>query len=104
MEDGLLKVRYNGWDGFDGQSGHIFHNQKFSHIAADGRWRRRRRTARHARRGKLLAEGYIALQAETAAVDFRKVELLNLVGCADQEASNYRDYVVKPDPESCRYP
>ena len=33
--------------------------------------------------GKPLSSGYIALQAETAPIDFRKVELLNLEGCRD---------------------
>ncbi len=226
VEDGLLKVRYDRWDGFDGQFGHLFYNRKFSHylIAAEYRfvgdqvaggpdWARRnnglmlhaqsaesmgrdqgfpismevqllgglgegpRSTANLCTpgtnvvmdgelitehcinsssntydgdqwvrvealvlgdsvvmhivnghvvltytqpqmggggaegtppgtlvEGQPLAEGYIALQAETAPIDFRKVELLNLVGCPDPEASNYRDYVVLPDPGSCRYP
>jgi hypothetical protein len=52
--------------------------------------------------GKLLSEGYIALQAETAPVEFRKVELLNLVGCMEEGSPKYRSYFVKPDTAACR--
>jgi hypothetical protein len=53
--------------------------------------------------GKLLSAGYIALQAESHPVDFRKVELLNLCGCTDPKASNYKSYFVKSDNSQCRY-
>jgi hypothetical protein len=53
--------------------------------------------------GKLLNSGYISLQAETAPIDFRRVEVLNLEGCMDPEASNYRRYYVISDPSACRY-
>jgi hypothetical protein len=53
--------------------------------------------------GKLLKEGFIALQSEGQPIDFRKVELLNLKGCMDKNAKNYKDYYIKSDPESCRY-
>ena len=53
--------------------------------------------------GTLLTGGYIAIQAETGPTDFRKIELLNLEGCADPKASNYRAYIVKSSPASCRY-
>jgi hypothetical protein len=53
--------------------------------------------------GMLLSEGYIALQSEGQPIDFRKVELLNLEGCTDPAASNYRSYYVEPDPAGCRY-
>ena len=53
--------------------------------------------------GKPLTSGYIALQAETAPIDFRKVELLNLEGCMDPKASNYKRYFVKSDSAACRY-
>lgn len=33
--------------------------------------------------GMLLSGGYITIQAETAPIDFRKIELLDLEGCAD---------------------
>jgi hypothetical protein len=52
--------------------------------------------------GKLLAAGHIALQAETAPVDFRKVEVLPLIGCMDPKAANYRSHFVRSDPAACR--
>ena len=53
--------------------------------------------------GTALTGGYISLQAETAPIDFRKVELLNLEGCTDRKASNYRPYFVKSNPAACRF-
>jgi hypothetical protein len=53
--------------------------------------------------GKLLSEGYRALQSEGQPIDFRKVELLPLKGCMDPKALNYKDYYVKSDPTACRY-
>ncbi|MDP2482948.1 MAG: DUF1080 domain-containing protein, partial [Candidatus Palauibacterales bacterium] len=53
--------------------------------------------------GRLLDEGFIALQAEGQEVDFRGVRLLNLKGCMDPGALNYRRYYVASDPETCRY-
>jgi len=52
--------------------------------------------------GTPLTGGYISLQAETAPADFRKVELLNLEGCTDKTASNYKSYIVKSNPAMCR--
>jgi hypothetical protein len=52
--------------------------------------------------GTLLTGGYIALQAESAPTDFRKVELLNLEGCMDPKASAYKAYFVKSNPAACR--
>lgn len=52
--------------------------------------------------GTPLTGGYISLQAETAPIDFRKVELLNLEGCTDPKASNYKPYYVKSNPGSCK--
>ena len=53
--------------------------------------------------GTPLTGGYIALQAETAPTDFRKVELLNLEGCTDSKARNYKTYFVKSNPSMCQY-
>ena len=53
--------------------------------------------------GKLIEGGYISLQSESHPVEFRKVELLNLAGCMDSSASNYKRYYVKSEPESCTY-
>jgi hypothetical protein len=53
--------------------------------------------------GTPLTGGYIAIQAETAPTDFRKIELLDLEGCTDPKASNYKRYFVKSNPARCRY-
>ena len=45
--------------------------------------------------GKSIGEGYIALQAESHPVDFKNIELLNLCGCMDKEAKNYKSYFIK---------
>ena len=52
--------------------------------------------------GQLLEGGSISLQAESHPVEFRKVELLNLVGCTDKKAKNYKPYFEKSDPAACR--
>lgn len=52
--------------------------------------------------GEPIGSGYIALQSESHPIQFRRVELLNLKGCMDPEASNYRNYYVEPDPAACR--
>jgi len=52
--------------------------------------------------GTPLTGGYISIQAETAPIDFRKIELLNLEGCMDAKAKNYRPYYVKSNPKSCQ--
>ena len=53
--------------------------------------------------GTPLTGGFIALQAETAPTDFRKVELLNLEGCTDPKARNYKTYFVKANAAMCRF-
>jgi hypothetical protein len=53
--------------------------------------------------GTPLTGGYISIQAETAPTDFRKIELLDLEGCMDSKASNYKRYFVKSNPARCRY-
>lgn len=53
--------------------------------------------------GESLSEGYISLQSEGHAIQFRSVDLLNLKGCMDTEAKNYKSYFVADDPESCSY-
>jgi hypothetical protein len=53
--------------------------------------------------GELLSGGSISLQSESHPVEFRKVLLLNLVGCTDPKAKNYKSYLEKSDPASCRY-
>lgn len=55
------------------------------------------------REGKPLKEGYISIQAETHPIDFKSIELLNLCGCMDKRAKNYKDYFVQADNSSCVY-
>ena len=50
-----------------------------------------------------LSEGHIALQAESQPVDFRRIEILNLVGCMDPKAKNYKSYYIKADNSKCQY-
>ncbi len=52
--------------------------------------------------GKLLTEGYISLQSESHPIEFRKVELLNLEGCMDPKAKNYKSYYVKANNSLCK--
>ena len=49
-----------------------------------------------------LTGGYISIQAETAPIDFRKIELLNLEGCMNPAAASYKSYFVKSNPAMCR--
>lgn len=55
------------------------------------------------KQNKPLSSGYIALQAESHPLEFRKVELLNLEGCMDKKAINYKPYYLKADNTKCRY-
>ena len=52
--------------------------------------------------GTPLTGGYISIQAETAPADFRKIEVLNLEGCMDPKASNFKSYFVKSNPQMCK--
>jgi hypothetical protein len=53
--------------------------------------------------GQYLTGGSISLQSESHPIDFRKVELLNLEGCMDRKARNYRSYFVKAADTRCTY-
>lgn len=53
--------------------------------------------------GTPMEGGFISIQAETAPTDFRKIELLDLEGCMDPQATNYRAYVIKPKAGACTY-
>jgi len=53
--------------------------------------------------GQPLTEGWIALQAESHPIDFRKVEILNLKGCMDPKANNFKAYYQEPDESACQY-
>ncbi|UHG89835.1 3-keto-disaccharide hydrolase [Spirosoma oryzicola] len=50
-----------------------------------------------------LGTGYIALQAESHPIDFKTVEVLNLKGCTDPKALNYKLYFIKSDNTLCKY-
>jgi hypothetical protein len=52
---------------------------------------------------KMLKEGYISLQGESHPVEFRKVELLNLKGCMNPKALNYKSYYIESDNSQCQY-
>jgi len=56
-----------------------------------------------AKDGKPLDQGYIAIQAESAPTDFKNIEVLNLCGCMDKNATNYKSYYVKADNSKCIY-
>ena len=53
--------------------------------------------------GQLLKEGYLSLQSESHPVEFRKVEILSLIGCTDPKALNHKSYFVKSDNSTCKY-
>ena len=55
------------------------------------------------RDGVLLRGGSISLQSESHPVEFRKVELLNLAGCMDPKAANYKPWYIKADNAGCTY-
>ena len=52
--------------------------------------------------GKLLSEGFIALQSEGQPVDFKNIQILDLEGCMDKKSKNYRSYFVKSNPSKCK--
>lgn len=53
--------------------------------------------------GKPLKSGFIALQSEGQPIEFRKIQLINLKGCRDSKAKNYRPYLEAHDPATCIY-
>lgn len=53
--------------------------------------------------GRLLSQGYIALQAESAPTGFQRVEVLSLRGCMNPRASNFESYYVSSDASDCVY-
>ncbi|MEP7271114.1 MAG: DUF1080 domain-containing protein [Acidobacteriota bacterium] len=53
--------------------------------------------------GQLLNGGYISLQSESHPIEFRKVEILSLIGCTDAKATNRKSYYVKSDNSTCKY-
>ena len=53
--------------------------------------------------GESLEKGYISLQAESSPTDFKNIKLLDLCGCMDKKAKNYKTYFVKADNSKCIY-
>jgi hypothetical protein len=53
--------------------------------------------------GEPLSEGTLSFQAESHPIDFRKIEIVNLAGCMDDSATNYKDYYVVHDEDACDY-
>lgn len=53
--------------------------------------------------GQKISGGYFALQGESHPTDIRSVKVLNLEGCMDENASNFKNYYIKDDPYSCNY-
>jgi hypothetical protein len=54
------------------------------------------------RDGTVLERGYLALQAESQPVEFRRIRLLNLSGCQDRSSPAFRPYFVHRDDARCR--
>ncbi len=52
--------------------------------------------------GKLLKEGFIALQSEGQEIDFKNIEILNLEGCMNPKSKSYKRYFVKSNPILCK--
>lgn len=53
--------------------------------------------------GQRMTEGYISIQAESQGFDFRKIEILDLCGCMDKKAKNYKSYFTCSKQSSCVY-
>jgi len=86
--EGLLKVRFDRWSTFNGEFGHIFYKNPFSYY-------------------RLVAEyRFVGSQVSGGpgwAMRNNGLMLLNLEGCTDPKASNYKTYYVKSNPGACRY-
>ena len=54
-------------------------------------------------KGQLLTDGYISLQSESHPVEFKNIEILNLEGCMDPLALNYKSYFIKSKPRDCTF-
>jgi hypothetical protein len=52
--------------------------------------------------GTPLTGGYLSIQAETAPIDYRKIEVLNLEGCMDPKSATFKSYFVKSNPQMCK--
>lgn len=71
------------------------HTFKDGKVGSEDEWVRKDNTP--------LGSGYIALQAESHPIDFRNIELLNLKGCMNPKATNYKSYYQYPDNSKCTF-
>jgi acetyl esterase/lipase len=55
------------------------------------------------RSGELLSSGHIALQAESHPIDFKNIRILNLKGCMNRKARNYKSYFTAHEEAACSY-
>jgi len=53
--------------------------------------------------GAKVKDGYISIQAETGPIEFESIQVLDLCGCMDKKAKNYKEYFVKQDLSKCIY-
>ena len=53
--------------------------------------------------GHRINGGYFALQGESHPTDIRSVQVLNLEGCMDEQARNYKSYYLKHNPYKCQF-
>ncbi len=53
--------------------------------------------------GTPLTKGFFSIQAESHPIDFKSIEVLELCGCMDPKAKNYKSYFVKADNSMCKY-
>lgn len=54
-------------------------------------------------KGTPLTEGLISIQAESHPIDFKSIAVLNLCGCMDKKAKNYKSYFIKATNSTCIY-
>ncbi len=71
------------------------HNFKAGKVADEAGWVKKDNTP--------LSTGYIALQAESHPIDFKNIELLELKGCMNKKAKNFKSYYVVDDPANCKF-
>ncbi len=53
--------------------------------------------------GTPLKEGLISVQAESHPTDFKNISVLDLCGCMDPKAKNFKSYFIKSDNSKCVY-
>jgi len=54
-------------------------------------------------KGTPLDKGQISIQAESHPTDFKYIAVLDLCGCMDKKAKNYKSYFIKSDDSKCVY-